>query len=294
MRAVFIGCVDFSYGLLEQLLELDGINLVGIITRKVSDFNADFRSVEPLAKIGGVPCLNVTDNDQEKMGTWISDIGPDVVFCFGWSYLLGREILAIPREFVMGYHPSLLPKNRGRHPIVWALARGLKETGSTFFIMDAGADSGDIVSQHRVAISDTDNAASLYAKLKDTAVGQLEEIVTGLIGGTLQRKPQNSDEATILRKRGKKDGEIDWTMPAVGIHNLVRALTRPYVGAHCCYKDAEPKVWAAALKGGLDAGAQPGEILNVEGAAITIQCADGAVILIEHEITDLPAVGDVL
>jgi len=230
MRAVFIGCVDFSYGMLERLLELDGINLAGIVTRKVSDSNADFRSVEPLAKIGGVPCLNVTDNDQEKMGTWISDIGPDVVFCFGWSYLLGREILAIPREFVMGYHPSLLPKNRGRHPIVWALARGLKETGSTFFIMDAGADSGDIVSQHRVAISDTDNAASLYAKLKDTAVGQLEEIVTGLIGGTLQRKPQNSDEATMLRKRGKKDSEIDWTMPAVCVYNSGSCLNLALCG----------------------------------------------------------------
>jgi methionyl-tRNA formyltransferase len=133
MRAVFIGCVDFSYGMLERLLELDGINLAGIVTRKVSDSNADFRSVEPLAKIAGVPCLNVTGNDQEEMGAWISDFGPDVVFCFGWSYLLGPEILAIPREFVIGYHPSLLPKNRGRHPIVWALARGLEETGSTFF-----------------------------------------------------------------------------------------------------------------------------------------------------------------
>jgi methionyl-tRNA formyltransferase len=170
----------------------------------------------------------------------------------------------------------------------------LRKPDRPFFVMDAGADSGDIVSQHRVVISDTDNAASFYAKLKDTAAGQLEEIVTGLIGGTLQRQPQNSDEATVLRKRSKKDGEINWAMPAVGVYNLVRALTRPYVGAHCRYKDAEPKVWAAALEAAPDAGAQPGEILNVEGAAITIQCAVGAVILIDHEITNLPAAGDVL
>ncbi len=129
MKAVFMGCVELSYSLLERLLELEGIELAGVVTRKVSDFNADFRSLQPLAESAGAPCLNVTGTDQDGMAAWIGDIGPDVVFCFGWSYLLGPEILAIPREGVIGYHPALLPKNRGRHPIVWALVLGLEETG---------------------------------------------------------------------------------------------------------------------------------------------------------------------
>ena len=98
----------------------------------------------------------------------------------------------------------------------------------------------------------------------------------------------------MLRKRDKKDGEIDWTKPAASIYNLVRALTRPYVGAHCRYMGAEPRVWAAALEPSPGATARPGEVLNVKDTAITVQCGDGALTLLDHEITNLPATGDTL
>ena len=58
---------------------------------------------------------------------------PDIIFCFGWSRLIKEELLKIPKKGVVGYHPAMLPKNRGRHPLIWALALGIKTTGSTFF-----------------------------------------------------------------------------------------------------------------------------------------------------------------
>ncbi len=294
MKAVFIGCVEFSYALLERLLELDGIDIAGVVTRETSDFNADFRSLEPLAQKAGVPSLNVSGNDQETMAAWIKDLSPDVIFCLGWSYLLGRDILDIPPEGVIGYHPALLPRNRGRHPVVWALALGLKETGSTFFVIDEGADSGDIVSQRRVAIGGEDDARALYDKLLNTAKGQLDDVIGGLLTGNLERTPQDPSKATTWRKRGKRDGEIDWRMTAQGICNLVRALSRPYVGAHCLCNGAEPKIWKAAPAAAADADIEPGRVLAIEGTAITVKCGDGAVTLVEHEFQDLPAVGDSL
>ncbi len=83
-------------------------------------------------------------------------------------------------------------------------------------------------------------------------------------------------------------------MPAAGIHNLVRALARPYVGAHCLFNDAEYKVWKAATATAATADVEPGRVLSVTEGAITIKCGDGAVTLIEHELAELPKVGDCL
>jgi methionyl-tRNA formyltransferase len=291
MKAVFIGCVQFSQALLAGLLDQGEIDIAGVVTRRSSPFNSDFQSLEPAAQNAGIPCLNAEGNDQKPMADWIADIGPEVIFCFGWSYLLSPKILAIPKFGAIGYHPALLPRNRGRHPIIWALALGLDETGSSFFIMDADADSGDIVSQRRIAIEATDDAAMLYGKLEDVARAQLDEIATGLVAGNLQRTPQDPALATHWRKRSKRDGKIDWRMSAPGIFNLVRALSHPYVGAHCLQNDHEYKVWEVARADAADADVEPGRVLAVDGGAITVKCGGGAVTLIDHDFSQLPDVG---
>ena len=294
MKTVLIGCVEFSHTMLSRLLELDAIGIAGVVTRKSSKYNADFRSLAPLAEENGIPIFFTEGNDQETMAAWVRGIEPDVVFCLGWSYLLGPDILSIPTEGVIGYHPTLLPRNRGHHPIVWALALNLQETGSTFFIMDEGADSGDIISQRRIPISDDDDAASLYAKLQDAAVEQLAEIVESLLLANLERRPQDPAQATFWRKRGKRDGEIDWRMSTAGICDLVRALTRPYVGAHCVYAGCESKVWKAVPAPSPRPDVEPGRVLAVNASGITVKTGDGAVTLVEHEFLKMPAVGDCL
>ena len=291
MKAVFIGCVEFSKTLLTRLLARDGIDITGVVTRNASPFNADFQSLEPVARDAGIPVLNVEGRDQAQMAAWILGRNPDVVFCFGWSYLLGQDILAIPKHGVIGYHPALLPRNRGRHPIIWALALGLEETGSSFFVMDEGADSGDIVSQRRVPIDGDDDAKSLYEKLQDAAREQLDEITDDLLAGRLKSVPQDPALASHWRKRSKRDGEIDWRMPAEGIVNLVRALARPYVGAHCVHGEREYKVWKVSPADAPDRDLEPGRILAVDNGTITVKCGEGAVTMVDHEITNLPDTG---
>ena len=77
----------------------------------------------------------------------------------------------------MGYHPASLPENRGRHPIIWALALGLKKSASTFFFMEEGADDGDILSQKEFEILYEDDAKSLYEKVTDMALNQIEDFL---------------------------------------------------------------------------------------------------------------------
>ncbi len=296
MRIVFIGCVDFSCALLGKVLTLPDAQVVGVVTRESSGFNADFCSLKLLADQANVPCFIDAGNRQDEMATWITALSPDVIFCFGWPYLLRNEILMLPALGVIGYHPTALPKNRGRHPIIWTLALGLTETASSFFFMDAGADSGDVLSQKELEVLEEDDAGSLYGRLEEIALNQVGEFTPLLANGNYPRIPQDHALANYWRKRGKSDGKIDWRMPARGIYNLVRALTKPYVGAHVEAAGLEIKVWCcqvlnAAYPQELIENLEPGRVLAANAEGLDIRCGQGVVRLTRHEFQTLPQVG---
>ncbi len=242
MRIVFIGTVEFSLQMLTALVEKN-VDIGGVITTKDSGFNSDYANLTPLCRLHNIPVLMTLDVNDISTLNWIKNHNPDVIFCMGWSRLIKKELLSIPRLGVIGYHPSALPQNRGRHPLIWALVLGLKKTASTFFVMDERADSGDILSQEDIIIDVDDDANTLYKKMIQIAAEQLLNLVTSLRKECYQKCPQDHSKANLWRKRGIKDGEIDWRMSAMAIHNLVRGLTRPYIGAHFLNNGQEYKVW---------------------------------------------------
>lgn len=294
MRVAFIGCVEFSAAALGMLLDHPHAELVGVVTRASSDLNADFADLRPLADRAGCPVFLSAGRDQAELSAWLAERRPEVVYCLGWSQLLSPELLAIAPLGVVGYHPAALPRNRGRHPIIWALALGLEQTASSFFRMDAGADSGDILSQQPVAIAPDDDAGRLYRKLIDTALPQLHTLTSALADGSATATPQDHTKATYWRKRSAADGRIDWRMPASGIHNLVRALARPYPGADCAHGGGVAKVWRSRVVADAPADLEPGKVLGVADGRIRVKCGIGAIELIEHGFDPLPAEGSYL
>ena len=146
MKVVFIGTVEFSKRALEKLIKLN-VNVIGVCTKKISDFNNDFSNLTPICKKNKIPIKYVKDINSKKNIEWIKSLAPDIIFCFGWSSLIKQELLNLPPMGVVGYHPAKLPQNRGRHPLIWTLVLGLKKSASSFFFMDQRADGGDILSQ---------------------------------------------------------------------------------------------------------------------------------------------------
>ena len=280
MRIVFIGSVHFSERALNELLAL-GANIVGVCTLSKSNINSDHSDLSKIAKNSNVPVRitqNINDSDSVR---WIRALRPDFVFCFGWSQILKREILSIPTIGTIGYHPAHLPSNRGRHPLIWALALGLTETASTFFLMDEGTDSGDIISQEVLAISPEDDASSLYKNITRLALNQIRVFLPQLIANSYTAIPQDHLKSNQWRKRGPSDGLIDWRMAAISIHNLVRALTHPYVGAHFLF-DGEPvKVWRAEIVTNVPANIEPGKVISVDRLGIVVKAGIGAIRLLE-------------
>lgn len=294
MKVIFIGCVQFSLMALKTVLSCREATVVGVVTKQASSFNADFCSLDTIAIGNNIPFFYANADSYSDMVQWIRSLGPDVIYCFGWSSLLRRDVLDIPPKGVIGYHPAALPQNRGRHPIIWSLALGLAKTASTFFFMDEGADSGDILSQQEVLIEDIDDANSLYNKLCSVASGQIRTFTEDIALGTYSRSPQDSSKANYWRKRSKADGQIDWRMSANCINNLVRALTKPYVGAHFIYNGEEVKIWKAEIVENEFCNIEPGKVIEVRGEDILIKCGEGALLLTKHECRDLPKRGDYL
>ncbi|MDO6426452.1 formyltransferase family protein [Thalassotalea sp. 1_MG-2023] len=277
LNIVFIGCVKFSHTMLKQLLETNelAINICAIVSKSASPFNSDFQSLLPLAKEYDIPCLDYK-KDTKTLINFLSQYEFDVIYCFGWSELLSEKLLHSSPLGVIGYHPTKLPKNRGRHPIIWPLVLGLSETASTFFIMDKGADSGPIVNQQDVSIGLDDDATSLYKKLTNTAKKQITQLTQAIIDYDLHPITQDSSQATYWRQRTPEDGKIDWRMQASDIYNLVRGLTKPYVGAEFIFQKKTYKVWSCKIDDlSYDKSLIPGTVIkriSNDSIWLTVKC----------------------
>jgi len=293
MKVVLIGSVEFSLKALEKLIAIN-VNVAGVCTKESSVFNSDFVDLKPICDINQIPCLHVDDINSIKSIEWIKNLNPDIIFCFGWSSLIKKEALSIAPMGVVGYHPAKLPKNRGRHPLIWALVLGLEESASTFFFMDEGADTGDILSQVDFEISYQDDARSLYDKVVNTALTQIEEFIPALEKGAYTRIKQNEKSSNIWRKRSESDGEINFCMSSGSIYNLTRSLTKPYIGAHIKYNNTRYSVWKVKESDNFQKNIEPGKVLRVIGNMFTVKSSDGAIDVIEHDFKKLPKVGEYL
>ncbi len=280
MKVLFIGGVQLSARALQELIAMS-VNIVGVCTISQSTINSDHYDLSPIAEKSQIPVRLTPNINSPDALAWIRSLEPDVIFCFGWSQIIRKPLLEIPPMGIVGYHPAALPFNRGRHPLIWALVLGLPETASTFFFMDEGVDSGDILTQQIVAIRHTDNAQSLYERITQVAISQIRDFVPRLMEKRYDRYPQDHQKANAWRKRVMFDGEIDWRMAAESIHNLVRGLTHPYVGAHFVRRDDVIKVWRTEVVNSAPLNLEPGKILNVDTDGILVKVGVGAIRLCE-------------
>ncbi len=295
IRIGFIGCVESSQLALTTLLQITEAKVVAVVTKAISNINADFVDLTPLCRANSIPYM-IFEQDNKLIESFFREHEVDIIYCFGWSHILKPSLLKLPPMGVIGFHPAKLPANRGRHPIIWALAMGLNETASTFFRMDEGADSGPILSQVGIVISKQDDATSLYQKILEVAQQQIIQFTQALHKGTAFFNTQNDLDATYWRKRSRRDGLIDWRMTSEAIHNLIRALTYPYPGAEFIWNEKFITVRKSRLT---DITAprnfEPGKVMAVENNSVLVKCyADGCIWLDELEIESLPKVGDYL
>jgi len=202
---------------------------------------------------------------------------PDVIVVAAYGLILPPWLLALPRLGCVNIHASLLPRWRGAAPIQRAIEAGDEVTGVTIMQMDAGLDTGPMLLAETIAIGADESAGALQARLAALGGDLVVAALGALAESRLVARPQPDAGVTYAAKITKAEATIDWRAPAVAIERRLRAFD-PAPGARSVLGGEAITCWRGVVRPG---GGTPGEIVAVDGGALTVACGDGRLALTE-------------
>lgn len=282
MRILFIGTVLFSKNIFDEIRKSKN-TIVGVIGKKNNKFNSDYFDMTKYAKKLNISGIYSSNINSKKTTSWIKKKNPNLIFCIGWNELIKKEILRIPSNGVIGYHPSDLPKNRGRHPIIWSLVLGLNNIGSSFYFMDEKADNGRVISKKMLKLTKNSNAYTVYKQLIKIGKKQVNKILIDFKKNKIKSYKQKKLGQNLWRKRNFQDGVIDWRMDAKKIKDLVSALYKPYPGANFIVNGKIIILWKCKIVNNKTKNLEPGKILNYKNNKPIVKCGSHSLKLEKFE-----------
>jgi methionyl-tRNA formyltransferase len=280
LRIIFMGTPELAGASLRALLAAPEFSVVAVVTQpdqpKGRGLKLQASPVKEIAMQHQLPVLQPTRAREETFIQQLRELSPDLIAVAAYGQILPASILELPRFGCLNVHTSLLPKYRGAAPIQRAILDGEIETGVTIMKMDAGMDTGAILTQEKTPIAPADNSQILHDRLAQIGAALLVRTIPEYIAGKIQPQPQPVEGVSYAAKIKKQDGEIDWTQSARAIGNRVRALT-PWPGAFT-HLPAHPqsqllKIWEAEP---VETSGTPGEILKADKSGIVIGCGEGS------------------
>lgn len=282
MRLVLIGNLEMAAHVLQELLKTSH-SVVGVVTpeRRPTPGQITFQPFERLAEKNKKPIFRTKNINAEETIESLSKLSPDLAIVIGWSQIISKKVLDIPKKGTIGLHSARLPRGRGGAPVNWSIVHGEPEIWITLFYLDEGVDSGDILSQEAVRIEDDDDVKSVFEKLSLVAKDMVPQAVSSIEKGSARRKKQDITEATYRPRRKPNDGLIDWEKKSRELFNWIRALTHPYPGAFTYKTKKKLFVWKSELfDWAKDKGVLLGEIVKVIGGkGLVVKTGDGGILL---------------
>jgi methionyl-tRNA formyltransferase len=255
-RIVFMGTPAFAVPILDALTHT-AHPIVGVFTRPDKPAGRgnvlQESPIKQLALKHGLPVFQPTSLRTPDVIAQLRELAPDLSIVAAYGLISPPEVLAIPRRGCVNTHASLLPRYRGPAPISAAILAGDATTGITLMQMDAGIDTGPILVQRAIPISDDDTTGTLSNKLASLAADLLIENLPHLLAGNITPQPQDAARATTVKMLRKEEGLIDWTQPAVEIARQVRAFN-PWPSAFTFWNGVQLKILLAQ---GVDSKANP-------------------------------------
>jgi methionyl-tRNA formyltransferase len=221
----------------------------------------------------------VVVGSKERVGPLLRSYEPDLAVCSGFSWKLDAEALAVPPLGIVNGHPSLLPRWRGPNPFGWTLRCGDDKLGFTFHLMDADFDTGPILAQGSVPLTDDDTLATFFEKLAPLAARLLPEALARIESGD-RGDPQPEEGASYAPPFEDEYAEIDWTRPARKVHYQVRSWFVPtasgVMGPLTTLDGERVRVLGTKLVD-RESDAAPGTILERDPEGLLVACGDGPI-----------------
>jgi methionyl-tRNA formyltransferase len=227
LRIVFMGTPDFAVPPLEYLVS-NGYQVIAVYTqpdRRAGRSSSPVPSpVKTAARERNLPVLQPVSFKELGAVAELAGLRTDVIVVAAFGQILPQSVLDIPEHGCINLHPSLLPKFRGPSPVAAAILAGDEFTGVSLMLLERGMDTGPVLARAQVPISSRDTTGSLSEKLSWLGAQLLIDVLPRWVKGELTPQPQKEAEATYSRMLTKKEGEIDWHLPAVDIWRRVRAF----------------------------------------------------------------------
>lgn len=287
LKIVYMGTPGFAVEPLRRLVE-GGYNVVGVITMPDKPagrgHKLQFSPVKQYALEHNLFLMQPEKLKNEAFVEELRSLNADLQVVVAFR-MLPEVVWNMPRLGTFNLHASLLPQYRGAAPINWAIINGDTETGVTTFFLTHEIDTGKIIQQERIPISDTDTAETIHDALMFKGADLLIQTVDNIIAGTVTAKPQeelyqSEDELRPAPKIFKDTCYVDFSQSVKQVYDLVRGLS-PYPAAWCNLltdkgETLAVKIYETAKLQGANVG-QPGTIDTDGKSYIRVACADGAV-----------------
>lgn len=288
MKTILIGSVRSSQTILNEMIRTNfPITMVFSLDEECSVNVSGYCPIHEVADEHGIQYVKFKKISDEENIRIIKEIEPDYIFAIGISQLIPQKIIDLAKVGCIGFHPTPLPKYRGRAALVWQILLGVRETKCTFFFLDAGMDSGAILGQEEYVIEEDDYVNDVSLKLNEAIKKLSNKLFKQIIDGTLHPVKQNEAEASYLLIRRPEDGEINWSEPVEKIQRLIRAVSKPYPGAFSMY-DGKHKfiIWRAEYLNNTKYIGIPGQICEISDKEFAIVGIDGLIRVTEYENQD--------
>lgn len=308
MKVVFFGTPEFAVPTLEQLIIHPDFEVLGVVTqpdrRRGRGNSVTPSPVKTVALTHQLPVWQPqrVKKDAETL-TGLRQIQADVFVVVAYGQILSQEILDMPQLGCINVHGSILPKYRGAAPIQWCIYNGETETGITTMLMDAGMDTGAMLLKAYTPIELLDNAHQVAQTLAGLGADLLVETLLKLGRREIEPIPQDSSQATYAPLIQKQDYSLNWSRPAIELHNQVRGF---FPGCVATFRDQPLKISATAPLGEAyfpdlpstlsileqdwsslsSLSGRPGEVVSItKGIGPIVQTGEGLLLLQEVQMS---------
>lgn len=243
MKVLFLGTPDFAIRPLNAVFNSKH-KIVGVVSQPDRKTNRKGALLPTPTKAEaqklGLPVYQFESVSRDGIDI-IKSLNFDIAVTAAFGQILTKEFLEIPKFGIINVHASLLPKYRGAAPIQWAIINGEKKTGVTIMQTSLGIDTGDILSQRAIDISDTVTAGELFDELSCLGAELVVETLDKIAEGSVVPIPQDNALATKCGMIKKQLGELDFSKTPRELVNLVRGLT-PFPGAYTFINGVQTKI----------------------------------------------------
>ncbi|MCY0965280.1 methionyl-tRNA formyltransferase [Parathalassolituus penaei] len=297
LRIVFAGTPEFAAIHLQALVNSEH-EIVGVYSQPDRPANRGKKlqasPVKEVALAHNLPVFQPLNFRNDEDVATLASLNADVMIVVAYGLILPQRVLDTPKFGCLNVHGSLLPRWRGAAPIQRCIEAGDKVTGITIMQMNAGLDTGDMLSKVTTGIMADDNGGTLHDRLASMGPAALLDTLKQLEAGQLQPEVQNDALANYAHKLSKEEALINWADDAAVLERRIRAFN-PFPVAYTLLGDERVRVLNATISDE-HSRALPGTIVAVSPQGIDVACGDGVLRLQQIQLAGKKAmqVADVI